>query len=191
MSRPGGVRRGHRHAARHGDGPRPVGLRLPREEVLTVEVADGGSTLTPHPRRAHHGRAARTTDEGGGRGLFLVAKLSRRRGSRPAPDGKDVRAELDHPRSAAPTGPVAAAPRDVPAEVSSAPRRLRRPDTVLPGRPRTSGVTWPIPAPAGRRACNRRNGGYVASWQDESVTRLGRARTHRERHSSRRPSNAR
>ncbi|MFI9467243.1 SpoIIE family protein phosphatase [Streptomyces sp. NPDC052492] len=105
------------NALRHGDGPGPVGLRLLRDEVLTVEVADGGSTLTPHPRRA------RTTDEGG-RGLFLVAKLSRRWGSRPAPDGKVVWAELDYPRSAARTGPVTAAPRDVPAEVASAPAPL-------------------------------------------------------------------
>ncbi|MFJ3138087.1 ATP-binding protein [Streptomyces sp. NPDC086843] len=105
------------NALRHGDGPGPVGLRLLRDEVLTVEVADGGSTLTPHPRRA------RTTDEGG-RGLFLVAKLSRRWGSRPAPDGKVVWAELDYPRSAARTGPVTAASRDVPAEVASAPAPL-------------------------------------------------------------------
>ncbi|MDN3057981.1 SpoIIE family protein phosphatase [Streptomyces sp. SRF1] len=52
----------------------PVGLRLIRNEVLVCEVIDPSNT---QPRL----RRARWTDEGG-RGLFLVAQLSTRWGSR-------------------------------------------------------------------------------------------------------------
>ncbi|MFE9426840.1 SpoIIE family protein phosphatase [Kitasatospora sp. NPDC006697] len=60
--------------------PGPVRLRLIRHSVLICEVCDSGST-------APHLRHARTTDEGG-RGLFLVALLTRRWGTRFTPAGK-------------------------------------------------------------------------------------------------------
>ncbi|MGA5117779.1 ATP-binding protein [Streptomyces pseudogriseolus] len=91
------------NAVRHGGGP--VGLRLLRDKTLTVEVSDGGAALAPHPR------LALTTDEGG-RGLHLVAKLSRRWGVRPVPGGKVVWAELDYlrpPRTTARALPAPAA----------------------------------------------------------------------------------
>ncbi|MEU3304843.1 SpoIIE family protein phosphatase [Streptomyces sp. NPDC006678] len=80
------------NAISHGSGP--IGLRLVRHQVLTCEVSDANA-FAPHPRRA------RTTDEHG-RGLFLVAKLSRRWGSRSTPDGKVIWAEQDLPRIPAP-----------------------------------------------------------------------------------------
>ncbi|MFZ4152135.1 SpoIIE family protein phosphatase [Streptomyces pseudogriseolus] len=89
------------NAVRHGGGP--VGLRLLRDKTLTVEVSDGGAALAPHPR------LALTTDEGG-RGLYLVAKVSRRWGVRPVPGGKVVRAELDCPRPPRPTARALPAP---------------------------------------------------------------------------------
>ncbi|MFD9001483.1 SpoIIE family protein phosphatase [Streptomyces sp. NPDC059582] len=73
------------NAVRHSTGP--IMLRLIQHEVLTCEVADNDA-FSPHLRRA------RTTDENG-RGLFLVAQLSRRWGYRPIPEGKVVWAEQD------------------------------------------------------------------------------------------------
>jgi PAS domain S-box-containing protein len=73
------------NAIRHGTGP--VRLRLIRHQLLTCEVSDTSNSL---PRLRH----ARTTDEGG-RGLFLVAQLSHRRGTRYTPDGKTVWAEQE------------------------------------------------------------------------------------------------
>ncbi|MCQ4040837.1 SpoIIE family protein phosphatase [Streptantibioticus rubrisoli] len=72
------------NAIRHASGP--MQLRLIRQHALICEVADSSSTS---PRLRH----ARTTDEGG-RGLFLVAQLSRRWGTRYTPDGKIIWAEL-------------------------------------------------------------------------------------------------
>ncbi|MFZ4190407.1 SpoIIE family protein phosphatase [Streptomyces pseudogriseolus] len=89
------------NAVRHGGGP--VGLRLLRDKTLTVEVSDGGAALAPHPR------LALTTDEGG-RGLYLVAKVSRRWGVRPVPGGKVLWAELDYPRPPRPTARALPAP---------------------------------------------------------------------------------
>ncbi|QMU68031.1 SpoIIE family protein phosphatase [Streptacidiphilus sp. P02-A3a] len=68
------------NAIRHAEGP--VQLRLLRDSVLICEVADASST-SPRLRRA------RTTDEGG-RGLFLVAQLAQRWGTRYTPSGGKV-----------------------------------------------------------------------------------------------------
>ncbi|MFE9451558.1 SpoIIE family protein phosphatase [Streptomyces sp. NPDC006739] len=75
------------NAIRHGGGPSR--LRLIRHRVLTCEVFD---TNTGQPRPRH----PRTLDEHG-RGLYLIARLSRRWGSRSAADGKVVWAEQDLP----------------------------------------------------------------------------------------------
>ncbi len=72
------------NAIRHAQPP--LHLRLIRCNTrLTCEVTDG-STTTPHLRRA------RTLDEGG-RGLFIVAQLTCRWGTRHHPDGKTIWAE--------------------------------------------------------------------------------------------------
>jgi anti-sigma regulatory factor (Ser/Thr protein kinase) len=60
----------------------PATLRLIRERSLVCEVSDTSHTA-PHLRRA------RTTDEGG-RGLFLVAQLTERWGTRYTREGKTV-----------------------------------------------------------------------------------------------------
>ena len=73
------------NAVRHSSGP--IGLRLIQHQVLTCEVFDTTDCL-PRLRRA------RTTDENG-RGLFLVAQLSRRWDSRPESGGKVVWSEQD------------------------------------------------------------------------------------------------
>ncbi|WP_406704053.1 SpoIIE family protein phosphatase [Streptomyces albidoflavus] len=73
------------NAVRHAGGP--IGLRLIRGELLYCEVTDPSNT---QPRL----RRARTTDEGG-RGLFLVAQLSRRWGSRYGQSGKTIWAEQE------------------------------------------------------------------------------------------------
>ncbi|MFJ8666280.1 SpoIIE family protein phosphatase [Streptomyces sp. NPDC093600] len=68
------------NAIRYAGGP--VGLRLIRDRALVLEVSDPSSTL-PRLRRA------RETDEGG-RGLFLVAQLTDRWGSRFTSTGKTI-----------------------------------------------------------------------------------------------------
>ncbi len=73
------------NAVRYAGGP--VGLRLIRDEVLICEVSDPSNTQ-PRLRRAG------TTDEGG-RGLFLVAQLSRRWGSRYGVSGKTIWVEQE------------------------------------------------------------------------------------------------
>ncbi|MFG3020102.1 SpoIIE family protein phosphatase [Streptomyces sp. NPDC048254] len=73
------------NAVRHSTGP--IGLRLIQHQALTCEVFDTSDCL-PRPRRAH------PTDEDG-RGLFLVAQLSRRWDSRPVSGGKVVWSEQD------------------------------------------------------------------------------------------------
>ncbi|MFI5999320.1 SpoIIE family protein phosphatase [Streptomyces sp. NPDC051366] len=73
------------NAYRYGGGT-PVILRLIRDRSLICEVSDSSSTA-PHLRRA------RTTDEGG-RGLFLVAQLTERWGTRYTRDGKTVWTEF-------------------------------------------------------------------------------------------------
>lgn len=80
------VTNAYRYAA---DGP--VTLRLIRTQCLICEVSDTSHT-SPHLRRAL------TTDEGG-RGLFLVAQLTERWGTRYAHDGKTVWTEQPLPRA--------------------------------------------------------------------------------------------
>ncbi|MEU1598207.1 SpoIIE family protein phosphatase [Streptomyces sp. NPDC005708] len=63
-------------------GAEPVTLRLLRDRTLICEVSDGSST-SPHLRRA------RTTDEGG-RGLYMVAQLVQRWGTRYGAQGKVI-----------------------------------------------------------------------------------------------------
>ncbi|BBC33003.1 hypothetical protein SGFS_042970 [Streptomyces graminofaciens] len=75
------------NAIRHASGP--VQLRLLRDRALICEVFDGSGT-SPRLRRA------RTEDEGG-RGLFLVAQLTERWGTRYTPDGKIIWTEQPLP----------------------------------------------------------------------------------------------
>jgi anti-sigma regulatory factor (Ser/Thr protein kinase) len=75
------------NAIRHASGP--VRLRLLRDSRLVCEVADGSSTA---PRLRH----ARITDEGG-RGLFLIAQLAHRWGTRYTAGGKIIWAEQELP----------------------------------------------------------------------------------------------
>ncbi|MFE2586425.1 SpoIIE family protein phosphatase [Streptomyces sp. NPDC059378] len=70
-------------------GGAPLRVRLLRDRSLICEVFDTGST-SPHLRHAA------TTDEGG-RGLFLVAQLAERWGTRYTPDGKFIWAEQPLP----------------------------------------------------------------------------------------------
>ncbi|AOR30146.1 protein phosphatase [Streptomyces fodineus] len=67
----------------------PIRLRLLRDARLTCEVSDASSTA---PRLRH----ARSTDEGG-RGLFLVAQLAQRWGTRYTAEGKVIWAEQEIP----------------------------------------------------------------------------------------------
>ncbi|NED17710.1 ATP-binding protein, partial [Streptomyces sp. SID9913] len=71
----------------------PVRVRLIRDRALICEVSDGSST-SPHLRRAA------STDEGG-RGLFMVARLADRWGTRYTPQGKVVWTEQSLPRGPA------------------------------------------------------------------------------------------
>ncbi|QUW83969.1 SpoIIE family protein phosphatase [Streptomyces mirabilis] len=71
------------NAIRYASGP--IHLRLIRDLTLICEVTDGSSTA-PHLRHAYE------TDEGG-RGLFLIAQLTRRWGTRYAGRGKTIWAE--------------------------------------------------------------------------------------------------
>ncbi|MGP4092175.1 SpoIIE family protein phosphatase [Streptomyces sp. KR55] len=84
------------NAVRHSTGP--IVLRLIQHQVLTVEVSD---TDVCSPRM----RSARTMDENG-RGLFLVAQLSRRWGSRSIPGGKVVWVEADLAHTSGPRSSV-------------------------------------------------------------------------------------
>lgn len=68
------------NAFRYGGGP--ITLRLIRDRHLICEVSDTANT-SPHLRRA------RSTDEGG-RGLFLVAQLTERWGTRYTREGKTI-----------------------------------------------------------------------------------------------------
>ncbi|MEU2674474.1 SpoIIE family protein phosphatase [Streptomyces sp. NPDC007164] len=76
------------NAIRYGSAP--VTVRLLYDRTLTCEVADSSST-SPHLRDAA------AMDEGG-RGLFLVAQLAERWGTRYTPQGKVIWAEMSLPR---------------------------------------------------------------------------------------------
>ncbi|WP_236242581.1 SpoIIE family protein phosphatase [Streptomyces sp. CC228A] len=80
------------NAYRYGGGP--ITLRLIRDRTLICEVSDTSSTA-PHLRRA------RSTDEGG-RGLFLIAQLTERWGTRYGRDGKTIWTEQPLSSSASP-----------------------------------------------------------------------------------------
>ncbi|MEV7321489.1 SpoIIE family protein phosphatase [Streptomyces sp. NPDC093970] len=67
----------------------PVMLRLIRDRSLLCEVSDNAHTA-PHLRRARR-------DDEGGRGLFLVAQVSQRWGTRYTASGKTIWAELSIP----------------------------------------------------------------------------------------------
>ncbi|MFF4548554.1 SpoIIE family protein phosphatase [Streptomyces sp. NPDC001406] len=67
----------------------PVMLRLIKDRCLLCEVSDNAHTA-PHLRRARR-------DDEGGRGLFLVAQLSQRWGTRYTASGKTIWAELSFP----------------------------------------------------------------------------------------------
>ncbi|MFI1169384.1 SpoIIE family protein phosphatase [Streptomyces sp. NPDC020801] len=75
------------NAIRHAYGP--IHLRLIHERALICEVSDASNT-SPHLRRA------RSTDEGG-RGLFLVAQVAQRWGTRYTSTGKTIWAEQQLP----------------------------------------------------------------------------------------------
>ncbi|MEU3855171.1 SpoIIE family protein phosphatase [Streptomyces sp. NPDC029554] len=60
----------------------PIRLRLVQDQGLIVEVSDGGKS-SPHLRRA-------ANEDEGGRGLFLVAQLTERWGTRHTPRGKTI-----------------------------------------------------------------------------------------------------
>ncbi|MFI8521898.1 SpoIIE family protein phosphatase [Streptomyces sp. NPDC085481] len=78
------------NAIRYAGGP--IDVRLIRAGRLICEVSDPSAT---HPRM----RRARLTDEGG-RGLYLVAQLTTRWGSRYSRQGKTIWAEQDFPPAA-------------------------------------------------------------------------------------------
>ncbi|MEU8528585.1 MULTISPECIES: SpoIIE family protein phosphatase [Streptomyces] len=80
-------------------GGEPIRVRLLRDRGLICEVSDSSST-SPHLRYAA------TTDEGG-RGLFLVAQLAERWGTRYTQRGKVIWAEMEFGGGGAgPEGPV-------------------------------------------------------------------------------------
>ncbi|GAA0920651.1 SpoIIE family protein phosphatase [Streptomyces thermoalcalitolerans] len=78
------------NAIRHG--AEPIRVRVLRDRALICEVFDSSST-SPHLRHAA------STDEGG-RGLFLVAGMSERWGTRSLPPGKVIWAEQPLPAPA-------------------------------------------------------------------------------------------
>ncbi|MGP4000567.1 SpoIIE family protein phosphatase [Streptomyces sp. 8N706] len=76
------------NAIRHASPP--VHLRLIRDRTLICEVSDGGHT-SPNLRRS-------AGDDEGGRGLFIVAQMVHRWGTRYTPSGKAIWAEQLLPR---------------------------------------------------------------------------------------------
>jgi serine phosphatase RsbU (regulator of sigma subunit) len=80
-------------------GAPPVKVRLLRDTSLVCEVSDASST-------APHLRWAATMDEGG-RGIFLVARLAHRWGTRYTPEGKVIWSEQELTESPSPDGLLA------------------------------------------------------------------------------------
>ncbi|MEU3058063.1 ATP-binding SpoIIE family protein phosphatase [Streptomyces griseus] len=79
------------NAVRYGGGP--LGLRLIRDRTLVCEVSDTGHT-SPHLRHS-------AEDDEGGRGLFIVAQLVQRWGTRYTPTGKTIWTEQALPSAGA------------------------------------------------------------------------------------------
>ncbi|MFQ6148113.1 SpoIIE family protein phosphatase [Streptomyces seoulensis] len=79
-------------------GSEPIHVRLIHDRTLICEVSDGSST-------APHLRYAATTEEGG-RGLFLVARMTERWGTRYTPEGKVIWAELALPGTSGAADPA-------------------------------------------------------------------------------------
>ncbi|MFD4338212.1 SpoIIE family protein phosphatase [Streptomyces anulatus] len=79
------------NAVRYAGGP--LGLRLVRDRTLVCEVADTGHT-SPHLRHS-------AADDEGGRGLFIVAQLVQRWGTRYTPTGKTIWTEQALPSAEA------------------------------------------------------------------------------------------
>ncbi|MFJ3951043.1 SpoIIE family protein phosphatase [Streptomyces libani] len=75
------------NAVRHASGP--LHLRLLRDRTLLTEVSDTGHT-SPHLRHS-------ASDDEGGRGLFIVAQLVQRWGTRYTPYGKTIWTEQAFP----------------------------------------------------------------------------------------------
>ncbi|KPC59189.1 SpoIIE family protein phosphatase [Streptomyces chattanoogensis] len=86
------------NAVRHASGP--LHLRLLRDLTLLTEVSDTGHT-SPHLRHS-------ASDDEGGRGLFIVAQLVQRWGTRYTPYGKTIWTEQafppDYPGAPRPAG---------------------------------------------------------------------------------------
>ncbi|MGW7574401.1 SpoIIE family protein phosphatase [Streptomyces sp. NPDC054765] len=86
------------NAVRHASGP--LHLRLLRDRTLLTEVSDTGHT-SPHLRHS-------ASDDEGGRGLFIVAQLVQRWGTRYTPNGKTIWTEQafppDYPGAPRPAG---------------------------------------------------------------------------------------
>ncbi|WP_319690346.1 ATP-binding protein [Streptomyces europaeiscabiei] len=74
------------NAIRYGEEPISFRLLRDRDRTLICEVSDGGHT-SPYLRRA-------TTEDEGGRGLFLVAQFTDRWGTRFSREGKTIWTEL-------------------------------------------------------------------------------------------------
>ncbi|MEU6060750.1 SpoIIE family protein phosphatase [Streptomyces sp. NPDC047097] len=87
------------NAIRYASGP--IELRLIRDRTLICEVSDTGHT-SPHLRRAG-------SEDEGGRGLFLVARMTQQWGTRYTPTGKTIWAEQPLPDEDAPGHGAAAA----------------------------------------------------------------------------------
>ncbi|MFD5228790.1 SpoIIE family protein phosphatase [Streptomyces qaidamensis] len=74
------------NAIRYGEEPISLRLLRDRDRTLICEISDGGHT-SPYLRRA-------TTEDEGGRGLFLVAQFTDRWGTRFSREGKTIWTEL-------------------------------------------------------------------------------------------------
>ncbi|MFF3919286.1 SpoIIE family protein phosphatase [Streptomyces sp. NPDC001852] len=77
------------NAIRYAAGP--VHVRLIRDQTLICEVSDTGHT-SPHLRHAE-------TDDEGGRGLFIIAQMAQRWGTRYTPTGKTIWVEQALPEA--------------------------------------------------------------------------------------------